>query len=89
MSEPSKQEGPRAGLLLLAGVAVVLCCAGPALVAGGALAGIGAALANPLVMGAGVTVLVVGLAHAARRNRRTTGCRPPAVSGQQPGQDGE
>ncbi|NUR24607.1 MAG: hypothetical protein HOV83_01915 [Catenulispora sp.] len=66
-----------------AAVLVVLCCAGPLLVAGGiggALGLAGAWLRNPWVLGAGVLVVLAGLGYAlvlrARGHRIRGGRRP-------------
>ncbi|GAA4127561.1 MULTISPECIES: hypothetical protein [Actinomycetes] len=68
---PHHDDQPgRAGLLLGAGAAflMVACCALlPLLVAGGALAGVGAFLRNPWVIGAGVALLAFGGVAATRR----------------------
>ncbi|SFB62788.1 hypothetical protein SAMN05216266_13163 [Amycolatopsis marina] len=67
----------------------VLCCGLPLLIAGGALAGLGSALGNPWVIGAGVALLVGVLVWRLRRHTDTStpsgdpGCRPP----QQPARD--
>lgn len=71
------------GLLLTAAGAPVLmvaCCALlPLLVTGGAIAGIGAFLRNPWVIGAGIGVVVLAVVGSARRHRRTDSpdCCPP------------
>lgn len=73
------------GLLLGAGAALlmVFCCAVfPLLAAGGALAGVGAFLGNPWVIGAGITLAVLALLALSRRHRgsdNTNGhdCCPP------------
>lgn len=72
------------GLLIGAGaaLAMVLCCAGPALVAGGLLAGIGGLLRNPWVIGAGIAVLALAVLVTLTRHRRSRDtddcCAPPA-----------
>ncbi|HEU5006829.1 MAG TPA: hypothetical protein VFT67_07650 [Jatrophihabitantaceae bacterium] len=73
MSEP---RGPsQAGLLATLGVVVVavLCCAGPALLAGGALAGLGGLLRNPWLIGVGAVIVVTAISLAMRRRRRAAG----------------
>lgn len=55
----------------------VLCCAGPALIAGGVLASIGGFLTDGYVIGIGVLLAFVGLMIAV--NRRKSAC-PPAGS---------
>ena len=70
-TEPAEAErtGEGWGVLGVAALLMlpVLCCAGPALLAGGALGTVGAFLANPWLIGAGVTVLLVGLGWALSR----------------------
>lgn len=88
MSEP---RGPsRAGVLATLGaVAVaVLCCAGPALLAGGALAGLGGLLRNPWLIGGGALVILAGAAaRLIGRHRTAAGprssecCTPPTRPG--------
>lgn len=63
------------GLGATAAVAVVLCCAGPALVAGGVLASLGALAGNPLVITLGVAVVTGALVFAVVHRRRR-GCCP-------------
>ncbi len=65
-----RDEGPRVGAVMGgAGIALlmVLCCAAPILIAGGALAGIGGVLSNPWLIAAGVTLFVSGSIDFARR----------------------
>jgi mercuric ion transport protein len=78
--------GPGAALGVSAVVGVVLvvvCCAGPVLLAGGLLAVIGRFAASPWMIGAGVALgvggLVTVLAHRGRG--RTACCDPPAETG--------
>ena len=47
-------------------VLMVLCCAGPALIAGGALAAVGGFFANPLVIAVGVLLVALAIAAALR-----------------------
>ena len=72
------------GLLLGAGAALLMvaCCALlPLLVAGGALAGAGAFLRNPWVIGAGIALVVLALIAISRRRSGGDdaghGCCPP------------
>ena len=63
------------GPVLAIGVAVVavVCCAGPALLAGGLLTGIGGAFGNPWLLGAGSMLIVAAIGYTlARRSRRRT-----------------
>lgn len=72
------------GLLLgaVAALLMVACCALPILVAGGAIAGVGALLRNPWVIGAGITLAVLALIAISRRrsggDTATHGCCPPS-----------
>ncbi|AMY26271.1 hypothetical protein H7J07_00310 [Mycobacterium koreense] len=70
------------GLLLGAGAALLMvaCCALlPILIAGGAIAGIGAFLRNPWVIGAGIALAILALIAISRRGGGTAGhgCCPP------------
>jgi mercuric ion transport protein len=57
------------GLLVAAGTGllIVACCAGPALIASGALAGISGVLLSPWVIGAGIVVVLTALLVGAKR----------------------
>jgi mercuric ion transport protein len=63
-------SGP-SGLLLGSGVALfaVVCCAGPALIAAGALGVIGGWLGSPWVIGAAVALLVAAVLWTMSRRR--------------------
>jgi hypothetical protein len=62
-----------------AAVLVIVCCAGPALIAAGVLAGIGGFLGNPWVIAAAVVVLVAAVTAVVRRLRSgRAACCPPA-----------
>lgn len=72
-----------------AGLLMVACCAGPLLLAGGALGAVGGALRNPWLITAGALVLLIGAAYALLcRTRRRRGARPqdccPTVPGPPP-----
>lgn len=70
------------GLLLGAGAALLMvaCCALlPILIAGGAIAGIGAFLRNPWVIGAGIALAILALIAISRR-----GGAPPATAAARP-----
>ncbi|MBT2366116.1 hypothetical protein J7E88_12555 [Streptomyces sp. ISL-10] len=73
-----------------AGLVMVVCCAGPLLVAGGALGTVGGALANPWVIAVGAVILLAGTGYALRcraRGRRGAGpddCCPTVPAEPQP-----
>ena len=64
-----------AGLGATAVLAMVLCCAGPALVAGGLVASLGAVVRNPVVITLGLAIIAGAVVFAIRRRRRA--CCPP------------
>jgi hypothetical protein len=69
-----------AGVLGLVGVGalLVVCCAGPALIAGGALGVLGGALGNPWLIGAAAIVVLAAVGYTLRRRGRgEPGCCPP------------
>jgi mercuric ion transport protein len=70
------------GLLVAAGAGLLLiaCCAGPALIAGGALAGIGGFLRSPWVIAAGVLLVVVAVLAVPRRHKQDNDCCEPDPS---------
>ena len=71
------------GLLLGAGAALLMvaCCALlPILIAGGAIAGIGAFLRNPWVIGAGIALAILALIAISRRGGGTAGHINPALA---------
>ena len=68
-----------AGLGVMAAVALVACCALPALIGAGLLATIGGVLRNPLIILAGVVLLVGAVGYAWRRHRRGQVCAPPTT----------
>jgi len=80
MSQTNNNEpGPRVGATgaVLVGFALVLCCAGPALIAGGALSAIGGVLSNPLVIALGVMLILAAvLVTLRRRATRDLSCHP-------------
>ncbi|MFI1940874.1 mercury transporter [Streptomyces purpureus] len=73
-----------------AGLVMVVCCAGPLLVAGGALGAIGGALTHPWLITVGAVVLLTGTGYALRcrvRRRRgaeTENCCPAAEAEPRP-----
>lgn len=73
MSRPSSG----AGIGVMAAVAVVTCCALPALISAGVLATTGGVLGNPPIIAAAALVLGGAVAYALRRLRRGQGCAEP------------
>ncbi|MES4829864.1 hypothetical protein ABVB25_22290 [Streptomyces anthocyanicus] len=64
-----------------AALLMIVCCAGPALIAAGALAGIGGFLGNPWVITAAVLLLVAAVtAVVLRRRAGRDACCPPTGS---------
>lgn len=74
-TNPPRQPG-HGGPLAIAGAVLlmVLCCAGPALLAGGAISLLGAVLLSRWVIGAGALITVAAAAHIVAR-RAGTGTR--------------
>ncbi|MEX1009394.1 MAG: hypothetical protein WD271_16365 [Acidimicrobiia bacterium] len=68
MSTPKRL--PTGAGVVIGGLILVLCCAGPALVAGGALAAVGSILGNPAVIAAGAALLVGAFAVPYTRHAR-------------------
>lgn len=66
-----------AALGLGAVVLMVVCCAGPALIAAGVLAGIGRFIGSPIVIAGAVVLALVAVTAVVRRRRRDE-CCPPA-----------
>lgn len=64
------------GLGATAAVAMVICCAAPALLAGGLLASLGAVAGNPLVIALGVALVIGAVVLAVVHRRRRTCCPP-------------
>jgi len=82
--KPARARLGRASGIAGAGLLMVLCCAGPALVAGGALGMVGGALRSPWVIGAGALMILAGLGYALTRRHRTLTlgaecCAPPTT----------
>ncbi len=73
MGEPGKSSS--AGIFAMLGVAglAVLCCAGPALVAGGALSVIGGAVRSLWLIAAGVVLVVAAVGYTLACHRRRGG----------------
>ncbi|MEV5876405.1 hypothetical protein AB0L75_19655 [Streptomyces sp. NPDC052101] len=78
-SPHQRRSGSRATVAWIgAALLVVLCCAGPTLVAAGALAGLGAWLSSPWLIAAAAVLLATAVITAIHRHRGNTSCRPPA-----------
>ena len=78
MNEPQRGSSfSGAGLGATAVFAVILCCAAPALVAGGLLASLGAVIRSPVVIALGVFVVGGTVVFAVGRRRRKSACCPP------------
>ena len=71
-NRPSRSSGPGVGLGVVGALAVVLCCAAPALIAGGFLASLGAVLGSPWLWASALAVAVVA-ALVVLRHRPTAG----------------
>jgi mercuric ion transport protein len=62
-----------------AALLVIVCCAGPALIAAGVLGAIGGVLGNPWMIAAAIVVLVAAVTTVVRRRRPgRKACCPPA-----------
>ena len=75
----SRERSGLGGLAAVAGAGLlmVVCCAGPLLVAGGALGAVGGALANGWLITVGAVVLLAGAGYALGcRARRRRGAGP-------------
>jgi predicted phage tail protein len=60
-----------------AALVMVVCCAGPLLVAGGALGAVGGALTNPWLITVGAVMVLAGTGYAlTRQARRRRGAGP-------------
>lgn len=82
---PPEGSGP-SGVLLGSGVAVfaVVCCAGPALIAAGAVGVIGGWLGSPWVIGAAAALLLAAVLWTVSRRRQGIStsancCSPPQL----------
>jgi len=77
------------GLGVTAAIAMVICCAAPALLAGGLLASLGAVAGNPLVIALGLAVVagavVFALVHRSRHTSRPPESDPVATSADEAG----
>ena len=75
MNQRPEPSSDRTAWLAVGGVALaVICCAGPALIAGGALAALGGFFSSGSVIALGVLLVIVGFIAA--RSRRSRSCPP-------------
>lgn len=97
---PDRDQAPSGAGMAAAGIGatllVIICCAGPTLLAAGAFAGVGGVLGNPWVIAAGALLLMAAVITVIRhRINRDTGpdtsgdvnrdaCCPPPESPQNP-----
>ena len=73
MNQRPEPSSDRTAWLAVGGVALaIICCAGPALIAGGALAALGGFFSSGSVITLGVLLVIVGL--IAVRSRRSRSC---------------
>jgi len=72
MNDRANAQDRSLWLMALGGLALVLCCAGPALIVGGLLSTIGAAIANAIVIVLGLAIIAGGtfVTVATRRRAR-------------------
>jgi len=68
MSLPGKSKTTDVLAVVGAGAAILLCCAGPALLAGGVLSGLGALLLSPWLIGCGSVLVAVAIGYAIVRH---------------------
>ncbi|GDY33532.1 hypothetical protein [Gandjariella thermophila] len=93
MTGDTDRSGWGGGLAMVSlGLLMVLCCAGPALIAGGALGVLGGAVRNPWLIGAGALLVLGAVGYPLyRRARRRSGqaaedcCPPPPTTRHQHG----
>jgi len=79
MPGPAGPAGHKAAFGIGAAALMIVCCAGPALVVGGALATVGQLFASPVFVAAVLVVVIAGLALVlGRRHRGNRECCPPA-----------
>ncbi|MEU9069863.1 hypothetical protein AB0E06_24065 [Streptomyces sp. NPDC048109] len=77
----SNRPSRPAGALAAVGAAWVVCCAGPVLLAGGALGALGGVLRNPWIIAAATAVVAAAIVVLVRRRRAgRRACCPPALS---------
>ena len=83
MNQKPKPASDRTARLAVGGVALaIICCAGPALIGGGALAALGGFFSSRYLIALGVLLVIVGLLAA--RSRRSRSCPPSEACAPQP-----
>ena len=77
MNEAEPPHSGRGGIAVIIGaLTLVLCCAGPALIAGGALTAVGGTLGSPIVITVGVALVVTAIAITLRRRLQRAAAKP-------------
>jgi len=77
MSESKPTNSARGAIAVgIGAIVLVLCCAGPALIAGGALGAMGATLGNPIAVAIGVALIVTAIAITLRRRAQHGAAKP-------------
>lgn len=79
MASTNRNGGPGLGAGAGIGVLMIVCCAGPALIAAGVLGAVGRFLGNPIVVAASVALAVVAVTAVVRRRGRDECCTPAQV----------
>jgi mercuric ion transport protein len=81
-----ERSGPGGALALLGALLAVACCAGPALIASGALAGLAAWISSPWAITGAVALLAAAVAVVLRRRSRgrAASCCPPPADERRP-----
>jgi mercuric ion transport protein len=75
--DPDRPGRGATALSLGAAVLVIVCCAGPALLAAGVLGAVGGFLANPWVIAAAVGLAILAVTLVARRRSHGEDCCAP------------
>ncbi|AEA28803.1 hypothetical protein Psed_6720 (plasmid) [Pseudonocardia dioxanivorans CB1190] len=81
-TQPGDRRGGLLGTLAVVGVALlsIICCAGPVLLASGALAGLGGVLVSPWLLAPAAVLMAGALAWwLRRRTGNGDACCPPAT----------
>jgi len=81
MNRTGKGSFNGVGIGAIAVATMVICCAAPALLAGGLLASLGAVVGNPLVIALGVALVTGAVAFAVVHRRRRACCPPERQTG--------